>query len=167
MMLSSGRKSGAFRRIDDNPAAREPFADIVVGVAFERQRDAFGQECAEALAGGTGEMEPDGILRQSRGSGAPGNFSAQHGADRAMHVADRQLQLDGGSRFQGIARVVDQLVVERLLQSMILRHQAAAPDASRDGRAVKDGREIDSLRFPVVDGIAHVQHVHPADHLVH
>ena len=43
------------RRIDDDLAARQALADVVVRVAFERQRDAARHERAEALAGRSGE----------------------------------------------------------------------------------------------------------------
>ena len=40
-------------------AARESFADVIVRVAFERQRDALGEERAEALTGRAGELEAE------------------------------------------------------------------------------------------------------------
>jgi hypothetical protein len=46
-----GQEAGGLGRIGDDAAAGEAFAEIVVGVAFEFERDAVGNECAEALAG--------------------------------------------------------------------------------------------------------------------
>ena len=112
-----GRRAG---RVDDELAAREALADVVVGVAFERQRHAVGQERAEALAGRAGEVNLDGVLGQARRAVAPGDLAAQHRAHRAVHVADGQLDLDRLASFQRVARVVDQLVVERLRQAVIL-----------------------------------------------
>ncbi len=43
------------RRVDDHPAARKAFADVVVGVPFEFERHAMREEGAEALARVTGE----------------------------------------------------------------------------------------------------------------
>ena len=48
-----------------------------------------------------------------------------------MHVADRQLELDRRPVLERLARVVDQLVVERLVQAVILRLDAAP--ATRPG----------------------------------
>ena len=62
-MFSSGER-GIARRIDDDAAARQAFADVVVGVAFERERDALGEKCPEALSGGTMKSEPDGVVGQ-------------------------------------------------------------------------------------------------------
>ena len=64
-MLSSATKLDSCRRIDDDPAAREAFADVVVGIAFELERDALGEERAEALAGRAGELEVDRVVRQA------------------------------------------------------------------------------------------------------
>ena len=50
-MLSSATNRDVLGGIDDDLAAGEPLADVVVGVAFERQRDPARHERAEALAG--------------------------------------------------------------------------------------------------------------------
>ena len=73
-MFSSGRKVDVARRIDDQPAARESLADVIVGVAFELQRDALGQERAEALSGRAGEVEVDGVVRQALPSRSAARF---------------------------------------------------------------------------------------------
>ena len=49
---------------DDDAAARQALADIVVGVADQVERDAAGEEGAEALAGRAGEAEVDAVLGQ-------------------------------------------------------------------------------------------------------
>ena len=64
MMFSSAANVGAARRIDDQPAAREPLADEVVRVAFERQRDAARHERAEALSGRSGELQANRVVGQ-------------------------------------------------------------------------------------------------------
>ena len=51
MMFSSATNVDACRRVDDDLAAGQALADVVVGVAFERQRHAARHERAEALAG--------------------------------------------------------------------------------------------------------------------
>jgi hypothetical protein len=66
MMLASGTNVAA-RRIDDDLAAGEPLADVVVRVALELQRDAARHERAEALAGRSGERD----LMVSSGSPSP------------------------------------------------------------------------------------------------
>ena len=60
------QEGGVSRRIDDQPAAGEALADVIVGVAFQLERDALGQKRAEALPGGAGELEVDGVVGQTR-----------------------------------------------------------------------------------------------------
>ena len=62
------QEGGAARRIDDQPAAGEALADVVVGVAFQFQRHARWPGSAEALAGRAGELEADGVVGQARAS---------------------------------------------------------------------------------------------------
>ena len=56
------------RRIHDQPAAGKSLADVIVGVAFELERDALREECAEALSGRAVEVEVDRVVRQTRGT---------------------------------------------------------------------------------------------------
>ena len=57
-------------RAYDEPAAREPLADVVVGVALEPQRDPVRQERAERLAGRADQGEVDGAVGQALGRGS-------------------------------------------------------------------------------------------------
>ena len=52
MMFSSGFAGQSVVGIDDDAPARQPLADVVVGVALELERDAVREERAEALPGG-------------------------------------------------------------------------------------------------------------------
>ena len=51
-----GDKSRTFRRINDDFAAAQTLAEIIVGVAFQLNRHALGHERTEALAGAAGEL---------------------------------------------------------------------------------------------------------------
>ena len=90
MMFSSGTKVELFRRIHDDLAAGQAFADVIVGVAFQGEGHALGHERAEALAGAAGEMNFDGVFRQTFRAPAPGDFAADDRADDAVDVADGQ-----------------------------------------------------------------------------
>src|SRR5438552_18958270 len=50
-------------RIDDQFAAGESLAAVIVSVALQSERDAFGQKCPEALSGRSREMELEGVFR--------------------------------------------------------------------------------------------------------
>ena len=83
-----GQEAGGLGRIGDDASAGESLAQIVVGIAFEFERDAVGNECAKALAGRAAELEVDGAVGQSGGAVAAGDLAAQHRAHGAVHVAD-------------------------------------------------------------------------------
>ena len=55
MMFFSGTNVDRRGREDDDLAARETLAEVVVGVAFEHERHAARHERPEALAGGAFE----------------------------------------------------------------------------------------------------------------
>ena len=89
-------------RIDHEAAAREPFAPVVVGIAFERQRNPARHEGAKARAGGPGEVNPDRLVRQAIPAVTPRDLVAQHRADRPIDVSDRQIQLHWPLVFKGV-----------------------------------------------------------------
>ena len=94
MTFSSATNVEASRRIDDDLAAGQALADVIVGVAFQRQRHAARHERAEALAGRAVEVQLDRVVGQARGAVAPRHLAAGDGADDAVDVADRQRPLD-------------------------------------------------------------------------
>src|ERR1700678_1899281 len=49
-----GGKSRSARRIDDQAPARQPFADVVIGFAFQRERNAVGKKRTQALSSRAG-----------------------------------------------------------------------------------------------------------------
>ncbi len=73
-----------------------------------------------------------------------------------------------------VAGMIDELVIERLIEAVILHIDAAAGDAARRGRRVEDGREIDPFGFflserllwPMIDIATLFEHIDAADHLV-
>ncbi len=126
------------RRINNDLSSGESFARVIVRVSFKRQRDSGREKGAKALTGGSGESEAHPIFRQPFGPVAPRHFAAQHGADRAMYVPDRQRDIDGCAGFKRRAGMADQRVIQRLIEAVILRRQAAAAHASGNRRAVKN-----------------------------
>ena len=65
-VLFRRRTRALARRPHDQAAARQALADEVVGLAFERQRDAARQEGAEALPGRAGERRRGWCRRAGR-----------------------------------------------------------------------------------------------------
>ena len=168
-MFSSGRKVEVARRIDHQPAAGEPFADVIVGVAFQFERDAFGQERPEALPGRAGEFETDGIVRQARRA-VPAARSRRDSMAPTVRCTLRigSLISIGVWLSMRLARMVDQLVIERLIEAVILlRRCSGGPRATGAGGLYRIAEKSRPLRLPVIDGVARLQHVDAAHHLVH
>src|SRR5579872_780040 len=95
------------RRINNNLAAGKSLADVVVGVAFERERDALRQKCTQALSRRSGEMDADGIVRQTGRAIAAGDLTAQDSADGTVNVAHRQVNFDRTQAQQRVERMLD------------------------------------------------------------
>src|SRR5205823_6715557 len=125
------RESRVARRIDDDASARETLAEVVVGVALELDGDAVGEPRAEALSGGAGELDADGLGRQPLATVAAGDLRRQHRADRPIAVRDRQIERHGLPAEQGGLAALDQRVVERLLEPVVLRRDAPGGDRGR------------------------------------
>src|SRR5690348_6974587 len=58
-------------------------------------------------------------------------------------------------------------MIQRAVQSVILRVYAASRHSRRNGWIVENRREIQAASLPVIDGWFHVEPVYAADHLVH
>src|ERR1700721_2362122 len=98
---------------------------------------------------------------------AAGNFSAEHGSDRAMNVAHGQFDDKGRAGFESSLGLGEQLMIERLLQAMFLRLHAAASHARGSWRGIENCRQIEAACFPVIDSRVFFKHVDAADHLVY
>ena len=111
----------ALGRIDDDLGAGEALADVVVGIAFEREGHARRAEGGERLAGAAVELELDGVVRQALAAVFAGEFAAGDGADDAVDVDDRQLGADFLAALDGGLAEREQVgVVERLLEAVVL-----------------------------------------------
>src|SRR5262249_46066857 len=78
-----GRAGG---RIDDDLAARQALADVIVGIALKRERHAARHEGAEALSGRALEMQLDRVLGQPLGAVLTRDLAAGDGADDAVDI---------------------------------------------------------------------------------
>ena len=152
-----GNEGRTFWWVNHQPATGQTLANIVVGIAFERQCDAFCKECAKALACRTAELDPDRIFGEAGIPVATGDFSAEHRADSAVGVADGQIQFNRRLVPNGTAALFDQLHVQHFLKTMILRGDAVRGDALGDIGFVEDARKIQPASFPVIDGLLHVK----------
>ena len=84
-----------------------------------------------------------------------------------MDVADRHAQRDGCAILDGILRHLDQFVIERLFEPVILLDQVAPPHVARHRRVIQHCGEVDALGLPVRDVFALHEAIHAADHFVY
>ena len=161
-----GQEARSLGRIGDDAATREAFSEIVVGVAFKLERDALRNECAEALAGRSAELEVERAVRQSCGSEPARDCAAQHSANCAVDVADGEAGGDRRLRFERGLGLCDQRVIERGAEAVILAGGAATCDACGKRRRMKDRREVDAFRFPMCVVDVRLDFFDAADHLI-
>ncbi|AJX01694.1 hypothetical protein BM45_3124 [Burkholderia mallei] len=92
--------------------------------------------------------------------------AGEHRADRAVHVAHRLDERHVLAVLDRGLRLLDQRVVERALEAVVLRFDVAARDAFAAFRLVEHAREIEALRLPVLDAATHVEQIGAADQIV-
>ena len=86
--------------VDGDATTAKALADVVVGVAFDFEGNAFRNESTDALASGTTELEVDRVIGQTVPV-AFGDLIADDGADNAVGIDDRQLGVDFFAIFDG------------------------------------------------------------------
>src|SRR5882762_7165164 len=125
------------RRVDDESAAGEALAPVVVRVTLERERDPARDERAERLARRAREVDPDRVVGQPLGAPAARDLVAEQGADRAVHVPDRQGERDGLLLLDRVpAARDDRGPVEGTLEAVVLARDTVARDLRRHVRLV-------------------------------
>ena len=153
-------------RAHDDASSRQALAHVVIGLAHQVQRDAPCQEGTERLSGHAIELDMDGVVRQPFVREAAHHLAGEHGAHGPVHVADGLDEADLLATFQCRPCLLDQDMIQRALQPMILRLHLTTRHVGRHGRVVEHPREIQPLRLPVFDAAPHVQELRATDQLV-
>src|SRR3954465_11588764 len=73
---------------DAQPSTRQSLAEVIIGLAFQFERQSACGKGAEALAGGAVEPERDRVVRETHISVAGRDLARQRRADRAIGVGD-------------------------------------------------------------------------------
>src|SRR5258708_26734686 len=81
-------------RAHRDESAGQPLAAVVIGITLEVERDARREPRAETLACGTVQMNLNRVWGKALGGKMPRDFGRQHCPDRAIHIANRQMNLD-------------------------------------------------------------------------
>ena len=169
MTLSCGVEGDALGRRDDDGAARQALARVVVGVTVQRERHARREPAAERLPGRAGEGHVDRAGRQAVAAVDLGDPRGEHAADAAVDVADRHVDVDVRvAALDHRARALQEHVVQRVVEHRRRRLGAVARlgrvDVAREREQV---REVDPPRLPVVDRLVGLKQVDAADQVLH
>ncbi len=154
------------RREDNDLAAGQSLADIVVGLPFQGQRDAFRQEGPERLTGRADELNRDRVFRQPVRSVLLRNLAREYRARRPVDVPDRKFELDLLALLDRRLAEIDKLVIEYAGETMVLLLHTITRYIRRNIGSRQQRCEVQPLGFPVVDGFGDLELVHTADHLV-
>src|SRR5438552_9459084 len=161
VLVGFGRRRRVW--IHDEAASGQALADVIVGRALQLETDAAREERAEALSGGPGEGDMHCILRQPVVTVTASDDAGEHGADRAMRVANAIFETDRLAFLDRGARVRDQAMIERARESVVLLFAMVARHFWRHRRLIEHAREIESARFPVINAFAHLQQIAAPD----
>ncbi len=161
------RNDTAFlRRADHDASTGQTFADIVIRFANEIERNTGGKPRTEALACRSVEAYVNRILRQPLVPVAFGNLTREHGACRAVCVPDFMFEPHRLALFERRLGFLDQFAIENVMDVMNLPLAIVDGHIVRHLGLVEQAREIEALRFPVVDGRLLVEPVCMTDELV-
>ncbi len=152
-------------RPDRQTAARQALAGVVVGIADQVDRDAGGEEGAEALPAGAFHLDEDGVVGQALRM-APDQLAGEHRADRAVDVSRLLQDLHLLAALERRRALLDQAHVERLGQAVVLRLDVTTRHFGRRGRRLQQAAEVEAARFPVSDAFSRVEQIDAADQLV-
>src|SRR5208282_4647411 len=146
-----GLEGRCFWRTHGDKSARQSLAAVVVRVALEMERDSGREPRTETLAGRTFEMNLDRVGRQSLRAETPRHFRRQHRADGAVHVADGKMDFDRLAMLERVLCKLDDLVVERGAEAVILQFDTMQRFVRPDVRTTKNIGQIDVARLPMRD----------------
>src|ERR1700677_4436181 len=88
------------------------------------ERDSRREPSAKTLTGGPFQMKLDRVGRQALGAETARHLSGEHRADGAVHIAYRKMNLDRLAMLERVLCELDDLIVERLVEAVILQLDA-------------------------------------------
>ena len=153
------------RRPHHQTPARQPLAEVVVGVAVQPHRQPTRHKRTEALPGRPVERQIDRVIGQAVAAVHGGDSVAEHRADRPVHVADRKLRPHQLAALKRRRRQFDEPAVEGPLQAMVLAHRAVAILRPRRLGLRQDRRQVQTVRLPVSNCGGRVEPVNAPDGL--
>ena len=166
MIFSLGSRGAFVWLAHDDAATGHAFANIVIGIADQVDCDAVSQPRAKALASHAGQVDADRVGSKALMPISLGNFAREHRSDRTMDIPDFVVDRDRIAALNRVFACRDQIVVERTLKPMILTFGVEQLFAFIKRNLMQKLTQIDTLRLPVIQRVAHIQAIHSANHFV-
>ena len=161
-----GFKGGSLTRIDNQFAAAQSLAKVVIGVAFEAEGDARRCEGCKRLSSRSFKGDVNGVFRQTIGSEASRDFAAEDGSDHAVGIFNIEFRVDFAAILEGgFAKFEEDLVVHGVFETVILFDLAITPDFGIGVWFFKNGGQVQIFRFPVI-GFCLVEQVGVTDEFI-
>ena len=147
MTFSSATSAEPRCRPHDDPAAGQALADVVVGVALEPQRDAGAAGTRRSYCPADPVKVRSIVPSGEALPGALGDLVAEHRADGAVDVADREPRADRLAVVDGVAAAAMQLVVEGLLEAVVLGDRVVGARAVGAVHLGEDRAQVETDAF--------------------
>ena len=155
------------RRLHDNLAAAHPFADVVVRFAFENEAQSVREEDAETLARAALELQFERAIGQALLAVLVADLAADFCAEAAVHVAHFEAERDGLFVGDGVLRVLEHAVVERVFgRAVVALPGAEARRVGVVGRGREQAREVEGVGLRMIGDVALPEEFGAADDVV-
>src|ERR1700722_13761109 len=102
-------------------------------------------------------MDLNRVRRQSFSAESSRHFRRQHRAHSAVHVANGKMNFDRLAMIEGVLCKLYDLIIERLVESVILQLDAMQRLVRADIGTTQNIREIDVACFPMPDCFVRVE----------
>ena len=112
-------------------------------------------------------MDRDRAVRQSGTTPLLGDCVAKHGADSSVHITNRHRERHRDRIVDGGLRLRDELLIERNVETVILRDRLVQCLAVLVLRHCEDRADIQTRRLPMRDRGTGVEHLDMTNHLGH
>lgn len=94
------------------------------------------------------------------------DLAGKHRPHSPVDVADGNIQLHCLTLLKAWKDFLNEFMIERLIQAVILLLHAVGSKSLRNRRFLKQGSEVDALGLPVMDSLLGIKALHMPHHLV-
>ena len=138
----------------NHAAAREALTAVVVRIARYADLDALRQPSAEALPGGTGELDIDRAIREPLKTVFATELRTENRPNGSIDVLDREFDTNLLTAFKRRLGQLEKLHVDRFFEPMILT--ARVMHVVVKIRLVQKVGQVERRRLPMIDRLPHL-----------